>query len=1155
MTAVRLPDQDARDAVIDHRHRSLFVEAGAGAGKTHQLVARIVALVVHDDVPVGAVAAITFTEKAAAELRDRVREELGRHAADPQRPVEAARATRALVGLDAAAIGTLHGFAQRLLLAHPVEAGIPPLVEVLDEVASSVAFQERWVAMRRRLLDDPDTARSVLLARALGVPLDRLADLAAALDDNWDLLHAQLPDASAGPPGPLADRIAAVVHEARAAAAVAAVGPPGDTMVQRLTQIGAWAERVDAAPGEAAALELLADAPSWAVGTCGRAADWDRVGRSSDGDRTPPLAQVRAQVVHLGERVQRVRAAVADAVARHLTGVVGHEVLLAADERRRAGTLQFHDLLVLARLVVQQPDVRRTVHQQYRHLLLDEFQDTDPIQLDLAVRIAAPPEAEGTSWADLPVAPGRLFVVGDPKQSIYRFRRADVGLYQDAARRSAADRVDLSANFRSAPVVVQWVNDTFAPMFASSGAGQVPFATQVAIRADSPVGSVRVIDLPCVLPGTTFARELMAAEADQVAATIAAMHRDGTEVIDGARRRPMRLGDVAVLVPTRTSLDHLLAALDRHGLDARVDASSLVYEAPEIRDLLLALRAVDDPSDGFTLVHALRSTLYGCTDPDLVRYRHHGGTFHLLAPAPDHPEALPVAEAITHLRSLHHAGTWLEPGALLERLATERMSFEAAVVSGRPRDAWRRLRFVIDQARAWSDTTGGSLRQYLQWVAAQATPGARVVETVLPETDHDAVRILTVHAAKGLEFPVVAVSGCTTAPRTQRGPVQVLWHEGRVAVRLGKDVSDTTYEEQRPIDEQLSHDERVRLLYVACTRARDHLVVSAVRKTSTTTAATKKGAPAAPKPDAGCSLAELVARHAPAAHRVAAVDPGRGTHESGTGGTGASTHPAPDLLGHVEALPPFEQWDRERAEAVARAARQRTVGATTLAHGWVPGHPTPTDDGDDDRDPDVDPGLAKAPRDLDLPPWRRGRYGTAVGRAVHGSLQLVDLATAAGLDGAVAAQCAAEGVEHLAHVVHALAAAALRHPVVQEAAALPHWRETYVGAPLEGVVVEGYVDLLYRTDAGLVVVDYKTDHVPTVADRAARVERYAVQLGAYACVLETATGLPVHRAVLVFCTPQGAVAESLEGAALDAARQAARSEAAKGTLVPPGAPP
>jgi ATP-dependent exoDNAse (exonuclease V) beta subunit len=178
-------------------------------------------------------------------------------------------------------------------------------------------------------------------------------------------------------------------------------------------------------------------------------------------------------------------------------------------------------------------------------------------------------------------------------------------------------------------------------------------------------------------------------------------------------------------------------------------------------------------------------------------------------------------------------------------------------------------------------------------------------------------------------------------------------------------------------------------------------------------------------------------------------------------------------------------------------------------------------------DADTDPGLQKRPRDLDLPPWLKGRYGTAVGRAVHGVLQTIDLATGAGLDAAVAAQCQAEAVPDRAEVVRQLVTDALGSPVVVAAATAPHWREVYACTPIGDRLLEGYVDLLYRGSDGLVVVDHKTSASDDPADLDRRVAGYRLQGAAYAVAVGQATAEPVTRVVFLFLTPRGAVEREL----------------------------
>jgi ATP-dependent exoDNAse (exonuclease V) beta subunit len=346
---------------------------------------------------------------------------------------------------------------------------------------------------------------------------------------------------------------------------------------------------------------------------------------------------------------------------------------------------------------------------------------------------------------------------------------------------------------------------------------------------------------------------------------------------------------------------------------------------------------------------------------------------------------------------------------------------------------------------------------------------------------------MTIHAAKGLEFPIVILSGMTAAPNRQRG-VQVLWPtDGGYAVKLKSSVQTEDFDLVQPVDEQMDDYERRRLLYVAATRARDHLVISLHRSGSRRHS----------------SNAELFA----SAGAATAADPVLFAGPAIT----ASAEPA----SHTEQVrPPVNraEWEARMTDA-RQASRRRSAQSASGLEGTGP----------DVALQGSDPGAAKAPRDVELPPWSKGRYGTAIGRATHGVLQVVDLATGAGLDAAVSSQCLAEGVVEYADVVTALVRSALSSEVVQRAAAREHWRESYVGTlQPDGTVLEGFVDLIYREDDGtLIIVDYKTDAIPAAA-LDARIAHYAPQLHTYTDLLPN-TGRPV----LLFLAPTTAHAHQL----------------------------
>jgi ATP-dependent helicase/nuclease subunit A len=299
----------------------------------------------------------------------------------------------------------------------------------------------------------------------------------------------------------------------------------------------------------------------------------------------------------------------------------------------------------------------------------------------------------------------------------------------------------------------------------------------------------------------------------------------------------------------------------------------------------------------------------------------------------------------------------------------------------------------------------------------------------------------------------------------------------------------------------MSDAERRRLLYVACTRACDHLVVSLHR-----------GAPAKNNADYANESALTSAELLWAAGAAGA------TSGAGVGEFEVCPVPAPAPVSSTLEWADPTAWAAERAAVLRRASRRSGVAATRLSDELT---------ATDDRAAVDDPGLDKRPVNVDLPPWQRGRYGTSIGRAVHGVLQFCDLETGADVDVLARSQCAAEGIMGLEPTVAALARSALTTPIVHDVVrGAPHWRELFVAAPVGDRVLEGYVDLLVRTADGLVIVDYKTDQWSGPVQTAERVGRYRLQLAAYAAALEAALGEPIAGGILVRCVPDG-IAEQL----------------------------
>lgn len=1093
MTTPFVPQDDAaRQRILTGLGDTLFVEAGAGTGKTTSLVGRVANLVSGGVATLDQIAAITFTEAAAAELRDRIRERLERDAAADSEldSVARERCERGVADLDQAAIQTLHSFAAALLRERPLEAGLPIAFETADAIASQLDFDRAWTdwldwALAAEKLEEPLT-----LALSLGLNLSQLREIALQFHQNYDLLERAAfaddeDDFTAAAP-PAAAQLAAEIGEMERLCRYARLGE-SDVLYRHTQGVIAVARRLaEMNPTAAETYRLLQKTP--VSQSRGRQGDWD----------TDPQSGVNACKLlkdRLGELQTALREELAAARRRALLPLLRELRDFArnyAATRKAQGKAEYHDLLIWARdLLRDNVAVRDYFRGRFSHLLIDEVQDTDPIQAEIAMFLAeaaapdTPPAERPRQWDEVIPQPGKLFVVGDPKQSIYRFRRAEVRQLNRLRQRMGGESLQLTQNFRSQRPVIAWVNRLFDSWMGEGSPWQAEYV-DLLHRWDGAAelpGKPGVKRLGQALAGSVSLARQEGAQA--IAALLSRLPAEQWQVRDteaaGEQYRAAGYSDVCILMTRRTSLRDLEQALEEADIPYRLEGSSLIFDTQEVQDLLNCLRAIDDPADQVAIAAALRAPAFGCSDLNLLELVHNGGRFDYLAEGPAEVAATPAGQALAALKGYHQARLWESPALLIERFIRERQLLAAALDHPRPRQQWRRYRFMINQARAFADAGGSSLRQFLSWAERQAAENARVTETPVPEDDEAAVRVMTVHGAKGLEFPIVLLTGLDSWSSGRSEAVLFDREKGQPEVSLGsgdRAFATAGYAELKEKEQELAEDEAVRLLYVAATRAKDHLVVNMYHPERRNSAA-KQIADLLDSDDAVALWESLNPPPFPAA-----------AAPSDLPDTAAIPNPA-DFMRRRE------QWRQERQELIAAGSRPQSVAATTLAR------------------------IEKEAADESAveEPWRRGRGGTSIGRAVHAVLQSIDLATGAGLAETAQAQATGENIPGRRQEIIDLTQAALNSPAVRQAVAAGRfWREVPVAAPLGDGIVEGFIDLLYEREGGLVVVDYKTDAIdaPETAETA---QRYRLQGGAYALAAQRATGKPVREVVFLFLRP------------------------------------
>jgi ATP-dependent helicase/nuclease subunit A len=831
MSDSRALDERSRRLIRTELTTNFLVEAGAGSGKTHMLAARMAAGVAEGVYRVDQMAAVTFTRKAASELRGRFHLALEAELAgvSDKDAAKAERVRSALSNLERFFAGTIHSFCARLLRERPVESGVSPGFTELDEVQDLELQRRVWrdFVSSARASGDPDMM-ALMAADIRPKDLDSAFATVCVNDDvEFPPGEGECPD-----PAPAWKAIDRFWRELQQHLPDR-IEPATTCRIQKAAlqfsrRLRVSRSRLDR-PSVIAELLAIWDIESTIIQKW-----W--------ADSAAEKRRLRDLIQGLHERfradvVQPYVAQWRQYVYRLSIGLLTRARESAAAERRRLNQLNYGDLLNLtARVLRENEAVRKALQQKYRYLLVDEFQDTDPVQAEIVFWLAedgslSPGKARGTEppdWRKVPLRPGALFVVGDPKQSIYRFRRADIDIYNIVRGRfsdPAIGRVlPLTRNFRSVPALCDWANGVFSTRFPTEPTAHSPrFAALDADETKTATGGV------FTLTSAGNGAGLLAEDARKIAAYI-------RSEVDAGRRQ---FRDFLIL--TRKKKDRIAPyadALEKLDIPLEVSGAGAFGDSKEVRALTLLLRALAEPQDPVLLVAVLRGPLFGLSDPELFAYKQAGGWFSVFHEPTSDDGGAPrsrVEAAIGTLRK-HYRWTRVLPAAAALDCILEGTGYLAlaattpgGVNAGDILHAVDRVRQVVED--------GGSLADAADALDADSEAANEVESLPLQPGRTDVVRLMNLHKAKGLEADVVFLAdpagGFTPrvdvhVQRTElkaRGWMQVVRKtEGSFATTvLGQHADWLTHEAaERPYLDA----EQDRLLYVAATRARQMLVVS-----------------------------------------------------------------------------------------------------------------------------------------------------------------------------------------------------------------------------------------------------------------------------------------------------------------------------------------
>jgi len=851
-------DEQARFLAATTFDRNVVVTASAGTGKTTLLITRLVHLLVKspEAVPLSQVVALTFMNKAANEIKIRLRECLesilapddspaARELWDRYRLSAADLRTRyrlstdelrggvesALGELENSQIGTIHSFAAHLLRLYPLEAGVDPRFtpdeefvfddfftrewrEWLDgELGGAGPRQERW----KRVLRGTDLAGLELFAKALVndlIPLDSLKDQVG---------------------GGLASTLRSwLERKQQRAGELLSVSREGGKKPRQIEALLAAADRLFG--------HVLSGGPA---GIAELDAELRTLLEQKDGGAKPPAGWSEEEFADAANLVRTAKAVLASdhAFFRDLLELLEP---FAAQCRQRfldAGYVRFDGLLARARdLLKTHPHVRARLKRLFKAILVDEFQDTDPVQYEILLFLAEHEDGLAEAWPNVSLHPGKLFIVGDPKQSIFAFRRADIEAFQ-RVRQMVEDQdglpLTLTRNFRSHGTILTAVNQVFERLIRERP-GLQPRYDPLEPDPDRKTGAqTQGVELRLVASASRdeeraslSAEEGVEAEAEAVARWL--KHEViGQDVLierDG-RRRPVEPGDVALLFRTFTQSWEYLGALRRHGLPYVAEGERHFYQRQEVIDLVNLVCCVQNPHDQVALLGLLRSAVGALTDREVMD---------LVALGPldyrgSGPSGLDSHPQAAHLKSLYAALASLQRDCPLRPLPDaldlifERLPLlELAAASSHGEQAVANLWKVRALADDLVDQPGMTLAGFVELLKARlADPPDESESGLAEEASREAVRIMSVHKAKGLEFPIVILVGLQAGTKPPYEPIQVQqdWSTGVLGLRLGDRCTLGGVYVAEKLEARLEAERR-RLLYVGMTRAKERLVLS-----------------------------------------------------------------------------------------------------------------------------------------------------------------------------------------------------------------------------------------------------------------------------------------------------------------------------------------
>lgn len=806
-------DWDIRKEIIQTT-KNVLIDAGAGTGKTTLLLERILFLIENQKIPLTKMVIITFTDQAANELKERLRTVI-------YNKFQKASSTNrdffwnAFESLEKSKVSTIHSFCSSILKEFPIESGVDPQFRILEEFQKKHFESQCWEQwIQNWQMKSPDVFFNATQLGISTADIYRLKENMKNQQYSSLFINQKLPDGTE-----LRKKMGEKLHEFWNTEI--RCHQKDDRLYQDLIQL-----RKEFSEFENNS-SFFSKSNTIFFNEQGELKSFQKRGNQSNWDSVEQLNKIRDTFDAIGQSMNRYVQEFEDVVLKNLENELLAYVQYYQFQKIKHGFLDYDDLILKTRDLLQSyPEIRQELKHRFDKIFVDEFQDTDPIQMEICFFLSEKNGAHEKELKHIQLQEDKLFLVGDPKQSIYRFRKADIELYQSIRKyflsNDSTEVKILSSNFRTVPKLIEWINSKFLNLIPE----YISLQSNQCRTSDQYIPEVKIIQVEIESKNADDQREKMAFQIAQWIREELLSHQFKIQDPETKMERWIQEKDIAILFDKLEPQENFFQfAFEKYHIAYQIIGGKRFYSQPEVVTFQTLLECLSEPSNESKSVAVLRSSIFGFSDQELYEIHQSGQPFNFLLEIPTGklPKALheKLCQTFNMLKNWYERIPTFSTSEAVVWILEQTNLIALSFVRSRTEQIILNLKKLVHLSKKLETSEKLTFAEFSNWLGNQIKNKQFDEQVQNPDLNENLIKLMTIHKSKGLEFPVVIVVGSEESISDQ-----FLWNaqQMRLEYKL-KSHKTAGFEALLQREEKYSIDEQMRLLYVACTRARDALII------------------------------------------------------------------------------------------------------------------------------------------------------------------------------------------------------------------------------------------------------------------------------------------------------------------------------------------